>query len=249
MTLAASDRAGSWTDYLPIAEHGIIGDLHSIALVGTDGADRLVLLPALRLAERLRRRSSTRIAAASTGSRRSSDEWVPKQLYLPDTNVLITRFLTAGGVGEVQDFMPIQTGLGPHRHRLIRRVLGVRGEMRFRVEVLPRFNFARDEHETIFHENGVALPLAGALARARDRDPARLPRRGRLRRVHAPAGRDGGVRARAGAGDVRAALVLRGRDARGVRADRGVLAPLARAVELLRAAGARCCTARRSPSS
>ena len=86
---------------------------------------------------------------------------MPKQLYLPDTNVLITRFLTGGGVGEVQDFMPIQTGIGPHRHRLIRRVLGVRGEMRFRVEVFPRFNFARDEHETIFHENGVLFRSPG----------------------------------------------------------------------------------------
>ena len=69
---------------------------------------------------------------------------MPKQLYFPDTNVLITRFLTAGGVGEVQDFMPIQTGAAAHRHRLIRRVLGVRGEMRFRVEVQPRFNYGRD---------------------------------------------------------------------------------------------------------
>ena len=45
--------------------------------------------------------SSTRTRAASTGSRPSTDDWVPKQLYLPDTNVLITRFLTPDGVGEV----------------------------------------------------------------------------------------------------------------------------------------------------
>ena len=157
-------RAGTRIDYLPIAEHGIIGDLHSIALVGTDGRIDWYCCP---------RFDSPSVFGAILDKDRggfyrispASDEWVPKQLYLPDTNVLITRFLTAGGVGEVQDFMPIQTGTGPHRHRLVRRVLGVRGEMRFRIEVQPRFNYARDEHETIFHENGVlfrsqALSLA-----------------------------------------------------------------------------------------
>ena len=42
-------------DYLPIAEHGLVGDLHTVALVGTNGHDRLVLLPGVRLAERVRR--------------------------------------------------------------------------------------------------------------------------------------------------------------------------------------------------
>ena len=94
-------------DYLPIAEHGIIGDLHSIALVGTDGTidwyccprfDSPSVFGAILDAEK---GGFYRIAPAT-------DDWTPKQLYLPDTNVLITRFLTPGGVGEVQDFMPIQ---------------------------------------------------------------------------------------------------------------------------------------------
>ncbi|MBA3366233.1 MAG: glycoside hydrolase family 15 protein [Actinobacteria bacterium] len=151
-------------DYLPIAEHGIIGDLHSIALVGTDGRIDWYCCPSF---------DSPSVFGAILDSRRGGfyriapvlDDGVPKQLYFPDTNVLITRFLTPGGVGEVQDFMPIGTGGAEHRHRLIRRVLGVRGEMRFRVDVQPRFNYARDQHETIFHEAGVlfrspALSLA-----------------------------------------------------------------------------------------
>jgi len=141
-------------DYLPIAEHGIIGDLHSIALVGTDGRIDWYCCP---------RFDSPSVFGAILDTARGGfyrispaiDEWVPKQLYFPDTNVLITRFLTPGGVGEIQDFMPIEHGAAAHRHRLIRRVLGVRGEMRFRVELQPRFNYGRDAHETIFHENGV----------------------------------------------------------------------------------------------
>jgi GH15 family glucan-1,4-alpha-glucosidase len=146
-------------DYLPIAEHGIIGDLHTIALVGTDGRIDWYCCPSFdspsAFGGLLDREAGGfyRIAPAFAG-------WVPKQLYLPDTNVLITRFLTPDGVGEVQDFMPIQRGVGVHRHRLIRRALGVRGEMRFRVEVQPRFNYGRDAHETIFHENGVLFRSA-----------------------------------------------------------------------------------------
>jgi GH15 family glucan-1,4-alpha-glucosidase len=163
-TATRTGPAASLADYLPIAEHGIIGDLHSIALVGTDGRIDWYCCPSF---------DSPSVFGGILDKQRGGfyrvrpaiDEWIPKQLYFPDTNVLITRFLTSGGVGEVQDFMPIQHAAVAHRHRLIRRVLGVRGEMRFRVEVQPRFNYARDAHETIFHENGVlfrspALSLA-----------------------------------------------------------------------------------------
>ena len=91
----------------------------------------------------------------------ATDGWMPKQLYFPDTNVLITRFLTRAGVGEVQDFMPIHDAPGSvFRHRLIRRVLGVRGELTFSIEVEPRFNYGRDPHTVVFHENGVVFRSA-----------------------------------------------------------------------------------------
>jgi GH15 family glucan-1,4-alpha-glucosidase len=157
-------RSEGLAGYLPIAEHGIIGDLHSIALVGTDGTIDWYCCPSF---------DSPSVFGAILDKDRGGfyriapaiDEWTPKQLYLPDSNVLITRFLTPAGVGEVQDFMPIQKGTAAHRHRLIRRVLGVRGEMPFRVDVRPRFNYGRDAHETVFHERGAlfrspALTLA-----------------------------------------------------------------------------------------
>jgi GH15 family glucan-1,4-alpha-glucosidase len=142
-------------DYLPIAEHGIIGDLHTVALVGTNGTIDWYCCPSFdapsvfgAILDR-NRGGHFSIAPALEG-------WHAKQLYLPDTNVLITRFLTEEGVGEIQDFMPIQRARsGTHRHRLIRRVLVVRGVMRFRVEVEPRFNYGRDAHDVFFHEAGV----------------------------------------------------------------------------------------------
>src|SRR3979409_1341243 len=51
-----------------------------------------------------------------------------KQLYWPDTAVLITRFLHADGVGEVEDYMPVG-GTGPVPDELVRRVRVVRGRL------------------------------------------------------------------------------------------------------------------------
>ena len=152
---AVPDPARTDHEYLPIAEHGIIGDLHSIALVGTDGTIDWYCCPRFDSPSVF----GSILDAGRGGHYRiapATDDWTPKQLYFPDTNVLITRFLTPAGVGEVQDFMPIQpVGAPVHRHRLIRRVLGVRGEMHFRIEVEPRFNYARDTHDVFFHECGV----------------------------------------------------------------------------------------------
>jgi len=69
-----------------------------------------------------------------------------KQVYLPDTNVLVTRFLSQDGVGQIEDFMPM--GANPEGAQLIRRVKTVRGSMRFRMECRPAFNYARSRHET-----------------------------------------------------------------------------------------------------
>lgn len=160
--------------YLPIAEHGIIGDLHTVALVGTDGSIDWYCCPAFdspsvfgAILDRARG-GYYRIAPAA-------DDWTTKQLYFPDTNVLITRYLTPAGVGEVQDFMPIERVRGRlHHHRLIRRVLGVRGQMRMLLNIHPRFNYAMDEHLTFFHENGVVFRSPGI---SRIPDPARAPER------------------------------------------------------------------------
>ena len=141
--------------YLPIAEHGIIGDLHTVALIGSDGTIDWYCCPNF---------DSPSVFGAILDRERggyyrispTTDEWAPKQLYFPETNVLITRFLSPDGVGELQGFMPIpRDGEELHRHRLVRRVLCVRGEMRFRLDLKPRFNYGRDEHTVEHYEHGV----------------------------------------------------------------------------------------------
>src|SRR5688500_3541758 len=68
-----------------------------------------------------------------------------KQLYLPDSNILLTRFLSADGVVEISDFMPVEeAGVS---HNLVRRVKCVRGEAEIRMVCAPRFNYARSTHK------------------------------------------------------------------------------------------------------
>ena len=143
------------SDYAPIADHGLIGDLHSCALVATDGTIDWYCGP---------RFDSPSVFASILDAHRgghyrlapAGDVSSTRQLYFPDTNVLITRFLTPDGVGEIEDFMPVgQTRHGEHRQRLIRRLVAVRGEMRFALEVAPRFDYGRAWHEVERHAHGV----------------------------------------------------------------------------------------------
>jgi GH15 family glucan-1,4-alpha-glucosidase len=82
------------------------------------------------------------------------DDYVSKQLYLPDTAILVTRFMTPDGVGEVHDFMPVIEGPATDRHRLVRNIRVVRGTMRFAIEVQPRFDYGRASHKLELTENG-----------------------------------------------------------------------------------------------
>jgi GH15 family glucan-1,4-alpha-glucosidase len=144
-------------DYLPIAEHGIIGDLHSVALVGSDGTIDWYCCPAF---------DSPSVFAAILDKERGGfyriapdrEGWTSKQLYFPDTNVLFTRFLSDDGVGEMQGFMPIARSRAEmHRHRLVRRVICVRGKMRFRLDLRPRFDYGRAPHQVEQHPHGVVF--------------------------------------------------------------------------------------------
>ena len=140
--------------YLPIAEHGVIGDLHSVALVGTDGT--IDWFCGRGSTGRAFRASSTR-ARRLLSDRACFRRRTSKQLYVPDTNVLITRFLAPEGMGELIDFMPVDDREVAHQQRLIRRVLCVRGSMRFHVEVEPRFDYGRAVPKTELLSGGAVF--------------------------------------------------------------------------------------------
>ncbi len=143
--------------YQPIENYGVIGDLHTVALVGLNGSIDWHCPPRFDspsvFAKILddEKGGHFRISPTIDGVRH-------KQLYWPDTNVLITRFLSPDGVGEVIDFMPVGLEAGaPGRHQIIRIVRVVRGAMTFRMQCSPAFDYARGEHETEIIEGGAVF--------------------------------------------------------------------------------------------
>ncbi|HSI10993.1 MAG TPA: glycoside hydrolase family 15 protein [Chthoniobacter sp.] len=136
----------------PIENHGIVGDLNTVALVALDGTvdffcfprfDSPTVFAALLDQER---GGHFRICPELNGAKR-------RQLYLPDSNVLLTRILSSEGVAEISDFMPVEEAV--NSHNLVRRVKSVRGEIRFRMECAPRFNYARSSHRCERRDNDV----------------------------------------------------------------------------------------------
>jgi GH15 family glucan-1,4-alpha-glucosidase len=143
--------------YPPISDHGLIGDLQTAALVTTDGAIDFYCCPRFDspsvFASLLdhARGGQFRIGAAEPG-------YVTKQLYFPDSAVIITRFMAEDGVGEVIDFMPIDhPEQATVRHQLVRLVRTVRGVMRFNLDCAPRFDYGRQSHELRMTDNGAVF--------------------------------------------------------------------------------------------
>ena len=144
--------------YQPIENYGVIGDLHTVALVGIDGSIDFLCAP--------RFDSASVFAALLDDERGGRFQLTPllegarqKQLYLPDTCVLLTRFLSDEGVAEVSDFMSIRDGR--QAHDVVRRAKTVRGEVRFRMVCQPRFDYARATHTAEQTVDGVRF-IAGS---------------------------------------------------------------------------------------
>jgi len=141
----------------PIESCGVIGDLHTVALVAVDGTIDWCCMPqfdspsvfAALLDES--KGGHFKLAPAQTGTNR--------QMYMPETNVLLTRFLRPEGVGEVIDFMPVRQKKAERServmHEIVRIARAVRGEVRFQLECAPAFNFARTSHRVSPTEGGV----------------------------------------------------------------------------------------------
>ncbi|MFC4909540.1 glycoside hydrolase family 15 protein [Actinomadura gamaensis] len=149
--------------YPPIAEHGMVGDLQTAALVSSEGTvdwwctprfDSPSLFASLLDAER---GGHCRLAA-DLGA---GDGMTVRQLYLSDTAVLVTRFMAPGGVGEVADFMvPLGGAAATDRHSLVRVARVVRGSLPFAFACRPRFDYGRASH-TLTRTGDRAMVLRG----------------------------------------------------------------------------------------
>jgi len=190
--------------YPLIADHGLVGDLQTAALIAKDGTVDWFCAP---------RFDSPSVFGALLDAgqgghcrvRLHDDAFEVRQLYFPDTAALVTRFMTEAGVGEVVDFMPL-TGRAPAAsHRLVRLLRCVRGQVTFEVEIAPRFDYGREPHTTHVAEDGVVFE--GSRGTSMTVDLVREPDDARAARVWLDS--EGDVRGEVtlGAGEVRG-LVL-----------------------------------------
>ena len=159
------------SDLLPIADHGLVGDLRTAAVVGVDGTigwfcpgrfDAPSVFASILDAER--GGSWTITPDEEPRSRR--------QFYLPDSAVLVTRFHGDAGAAEVHDLMPIlRPHDADHRQRLVRRIRAVRGTVRLgtRIDVRPDYGRTGVEVEEVdgallLTGDGVRLGLSADVA-------------------------------------------------------------------------------------
>ncbi len=140
--------------YRPINDYGIIGNMRTTALVGIDGSIDWFCFPnhdsPSVFAALLDEQKGGRFCITST-----VQEAAHKQFYWPETNVLVTRFLSSEGVGEVVDFMPVG-GENPPRW-IVRQVRARHSATRFRLVCHPAFNYAQAAHHTKLVDEGAVF--------------------------------------------------------------------------------------------
>jgi GH15 family glucan-1,4-alpha-glucosidase len=152
--------------FQPIENYGVIGNMQSIALVGMNGSIDFLCYPDFD--------SPTVFGAILDDKKGGRFEIRPemanvrvRQLYLPETNILLTRFLAEEGVAELTDYMPIEDE-GAQPNEIVRRVSVIRGNVRFKMCCQPRFNYAEGKHRvllsdgcaTFFPEDALCQPMS-----------------------------------------------------------------------------------------
>ncbi|GAA0553156.1 glycoside hydrolase family 15 protein [Chitinophaga japonensis] len=138
------------TTYQPIENYGIIGNLHTVALVSLNGSIDFMSFPRFDAPTIFCRL----LDAAKGGSfciTPLMENMVTKQLYLPDTNVLVSRFFSDEGIAEVIDYMPVTRNEASCA--VIRKITTIRGKVSYRMRCAPRFNYAGTPHRISQDEN------------------------------------------------------------------------------------------------
>jgi GH15 family glucan-1,4-alpha-glucosidase len=153
--------------YQAIENYAIIGNMRSAALIGLNGSIDWFCFPHFDspsiFASILDENKGGYFKISST-----EPESKTKQYYWPDTNVLITRFYNSEGIVETVDYMPVGEDIvNDNDYRIVRRIRGIHGKVRMKVECYPAFNYAQDSHETYisnrgasFHSEDLSLGLA-----------------------------------------------------------------------------------------
>ncbi len=145
--------------YQPIDHYGVIGDMRSLALVAKNGSIDWCCLPYFDSPSVFGRILDDR--KGGYWSLSPVGECKLRQMYLPNTNVLVTLFFSDQGMAELTDFMPIGREAGGQTEQparqLVRMARSITGSLRFRMECHPAFDYARAPHEVEFSDDRRAV--------------------------------------------------------------------------------------------
>ncbi|WZH39750.1 Six-hairpin glycosidase-like protein [Fusarium acuminatum] len=166
-TLPGGSRRGQTGGYLPIEDYGMIGNMHTCALVGIDGSIDYMCWPDFDSPSVFCRLLDKDKGGHFFISPPPDVNCTTKQQYLPSSCILQTRSIHEDGVVDVVDFFPrpkstqvTTRGVKLNAYReatkvqdelkkwLVRRVECIRGSMDLDIELFPSFNYGRDEHVT-----------------------------------------------------------------------------------------------------
>lgn len=140
--------------YQPVENYGIIGNLQTTALISLAGSIDFMSFP---------RFDSPTIFASLLDKDRGGyfsiepdfNDITSKQLYIPGTAILLTRFFSDAGIAELTDYMPIQKAGGKTMSAIVRKIKNIRGNVRFRVNCVPRFDYAAADHTAEISNNEI----------------------------------------------------------------------------------------------
>ncbi len=142
--------------YPPISDYAYVADCHSSALVSRSGSIDWCCMPRIdsgscfgRILD-WERGGYCRISPA--------DPHKVSRSYIENTLILETTFQREDGEARLLDFFTMRKGGEHHPHQQILRILeGIRGEIRFEIDIVPRFDYGfikpwikrKDDHSFI----------------------------------------------------------------------------------------------------
>ena len=173
--------------YPAIADHGLIGDLQTAALVATDGTVDWFCCPRFDspsiFASILDDQRGGRFALAPVGPPDTREADVPPRTPPSSSPGICPRPASPKSSTSCRSTSRRRLS---ERRRLVRGVRGIRGEVEFEALIEPRFDYGRRSHEV--HVDGPVAMFESASDRARSSELSPLERHGNdvRSRLHGP---------------------------------------------------------------
>ena len=138
--------------YTAIEDYGLIGNMKTVALVSKEGSIDFMSFPTFDSPTIFAKLLDAGIGGSFSVTPQM-DDCKTKQLYLPGTAVLLTRFFSEDGIAELTDHMPVDQGSAKKSNAIVRQIKTVRGSITYRMKCAPAFDYARAAHTCEGKEN------------------------------------------------------------------------------------------------